>query len=250
MAVWRYDGTFSGFLTLCATLVTRGEEPEAIVSGEILQADLFQPAVTVESDERLAEKMLEAVASRMSPESGRHLWQAFLSGADGVELLLWGYLSFGRTAGAECDRFLAHPAVAPVHRLARAVGREAHRLLGTVRFRETAGGFWYAAVEPAYHVLELIAPHFAARCPDMKWLIHDRRRALAVAWNGAEWRLTPFAAEGFPPLSAGEDSWAELWRGYFTGIAIPERTNPRLQRQHLPERFRKFLPELPDTHCP
>ena len=244
MAVWRYDGTFSGFLTLCATLVTAGEEPETIVSGETHQDGLFRRTVSVATDDLLAEKMLAAIASRLSPGSCRLLWQAFLSGSEGMEMLLWRYLSFGRTAGPQTDRFMAHPAVAPVHRLARAVVSEAHRLKGVIRFHESAGGYWYAPVEPAYQVLELIAPHFADRCADMNWLIHDRQRSLAVAWNGTVWRMTRFDAAGDPLLSPAERAWSALWRVYFAGIAIPERLNPRLQRQHLPERFRSYLTEM------
>lgn len=244
MAVWRYDGTFSGFLTVCATLVSSGEEPEAIVSGMEHQNNLFSPTVIVESDDLLADKMLAAIAARMSSDSCRLLWQAFLSETAGMELLLWRYLSFGRNAGAKTDRFLAHPAVAPVHRLAHAVDHEAHRVKGVIRFQESAGGYWYAAITPAYQVLELIAPHFADRCADMKWLIHDRHRNLAVAWNGTEWRVSDFDAVGTPCLSANEGQWSELWRVYFAGIAILERLNRRLQRQHLPERFRSFLTEM------
>ncbi len=244
MAIWRYDGSFTGFLTLCAALLSQGEEPEEIISAEPLQNDLFRTIISVASDENRGEKMLAAIASRISPDSCRLLWQAFLSEAPGVELLLWRYLSFGRTTGVKCDRFLAHPAVGPVHRLANSVGQEAHRLMGIIRFQETAGGQWYALVEPAYQVLELIAPHFAARCSDMNWLIHDRRRSLAVAWNKQEWRLTRFDAQGVPPLSADEKAWSTIWRGYFAAIAIPERANLRLQQQHLPHRFRKYLTEL------
>ena len=243
MAVWRYDGTFSGFLTLCAELVTRREEPEGIIFGESLQAELFRSTVDVENNDARAEKMLGAIAARISPDSCRTLWCAFQSRKEGVELLLWRYLQFGRVTGAKCDRFLAHPAVAPVHKLALSVGHEAHTVRGIVRFQETAGGQWYAAVEPAYQILELIAPHFAARCADMNWLIHDVRRNLAVAWNGSEWRLTTFDAQGVPPLSANEATWSALWRSYFAAVAIPQRANGRLQQQHLPKRFRKYLTE-------
>jgi probable DNA metabolism protein len=244
MAFWCYDGTFTGFLTLCATLFTQKEEPEGIVTEEIHQQNLFQLTIFIESDEFRAEKMLAAIASRISPECCHTLWVTFLSEAAGVEFLLWRYLSFGRTVGATCDQFLAHPAVAPVHKLARAVHHEAHKLLGIIRFQETAGGQWYAIIEPAYQVLELVAPHFAARCADMDWLIHDKRRNLAVAWNKKEWRIIPFDADGIPQLSAHEKVWSVLWQGYFTEIAIPERSNQRLQRQHLPRRFRKYLTEM------
>ena len=244
MAIWCYDGTFPGFLTLCATLVTQGEEPESILSADSLHDDLFSRTISVESDEPRAEKMLAAIASRISPNSCRLLWQAFLSGSPGVELLLWRYLSLGRTTGARIDRLTAHPAVAPVHRLAHTVEREAHRVKGIIRFQESAGGYWYAAVEPAYQVMELVAPHFARRCAGMNWLIHDRRRCLALAWNRTEWRLAGFDSEGVPPLSTDEEQWSTLWRGYFSSITIPERQNRRLQQQHLPKRFRSYLTEL------
>lgn len=242
-----YDGTFAGFLTLCAHLVTAEEEPGGIGTSDVATAGLFGDGHTIVTDEKRAGQMLAAIARRMGPESCRNLHLAFCSEAVGVELLLWRYLVVGRRLGTQTDQCMAHPDVGPVLHLARRTGREAHRLKGIVRFRETAGGYWYAPVEPACRVLELIAPHFADRFSDMNWLIHDRRRSLAVAWNGRELRSTAFSAEGVPPLSAGEERWSALWRSYFAGIAIPERANRRIQRQFLPRRFRNSLTELEET---
>lgn len=44
-------------------------------------------------------------------------------------------------------------------------------------------------------------------------------------------------------FSRDELDWQKLWNVYFKSIEIRERSNPRLQRQHLPVRYWKYLTE-------
>jgi hypothetical protein len=44
-------------------------------------------------------------------------------------------------------------------------------------------------------------------------------------------------------MAADEEMFQELWKGYFKAMTIKERINPRLQRQHMPKRFWKYLTE-------
>ncbi|MDD3778627.1 MAG: DUF4130 domain-containing protein, partial [Proteiniphilum sp.] len=44
-------------------------------------------------------------------------------------------------------------------------------------------------------------------------------------------------------MAADEKLFQELWKGYFKAMTIKERINPRLQRQHMPKRFWKYLTE-------
>jgi probable DNA metabolism protein len=44
-------------------------------------------------------------------------------------------------------------------------------------------------------------------------------------------------------LEEGEEFYQKLWKSYFKHITIQERKNLRLQRQHMPRRFWKYLPE-------
>jgi len=45
-------------------------------------------------------------------------------------------------------------------------------------------------------------------------------------------------------LQEGEEFYQKLWKSYFTHINIQERKNLKLQRQHMPRRFWKYLPEM------
>ena len=44
-------------------------------------------------------------------------------------------------------------------------------------------------------------------------------------------------------MDKDERLFQAMWRAYFQSTAIRERLNPRLQRQHMPARFWRFLPE-------
>jgi probable DNA metabolism protein len=138
---------------------------------------------------------------------------------------------------------LSHPQVLPVHRLARRVGHEAHRLKGFVRFREVGERFWYAAVEPDHDVLGLIAPHFAERFRDQHWVIHDLRRNKGIVHDAdrRHWIEVEMERCSEPELSREEEMFQTLWRRYFTETAIAFRHNPRLQWNKVPRRYRRHL---------
>ena len=44
-------------------------------------------------------------------------------------------------------------------------------------------------------------------------------------------------------LDEGEDFYQKLWCSYFKHINIEERKNLKLQRQFMPKRFWRYLPE-------
>ncbi|AJE02095.1 TIGR03915 family putative DNA repair protein [Geobacter pickeringii] len=244
--IYRYDGTWTGFLTTVAIIRERGGTPAAITRAEPEQAGLFDPVVTVETDPERAGELRELLARTLSPGTRHVLRSAFQAEEPGMELLLFHFLELGLAVGCQLDGMLAHERVLPVWKLARAVGREAHRYKGLVRFQEVEGGFWYAAIEPDHRILPLIAPHFAARFADQQWIIHDPRRGESVAFDPArrKWAEVPLAMAAPLTLSAGEELFRDLWRRYFDRLAIGERLNPKLQRQQLPLKHRRHLPEF------
>ena len=44
-------------------------------------------------------------------------------------------------------------------------------------------------------------------------------------------------------MDADEKLFQQMWKTYFKSIAIKERLNPKLHRQHMPARFWKYMPE-------
>ncbi|WP_298268664.1 TIGR03915 family putative DNA repair protein [Geobacter sp.] len=247
--IYRYDGTFAGFLSAAARAREPGARPEAITDREPEQQGLFTAVVEVPTDRDRAEELYALIRRTLSPGALQTLRHAFHAGDPGREILIFRYLMLGLATGRDFDAMLAHPEVIPVWKLARAVGREAHRYKGLVRFRHLEGDVWYAALEPDHRILPLIAPHFAARFADQRWIIHDPRRGEAVVFDPArrEWAETPLEATGPLPLSAGEELFRNLWQRYFERLAIAERRNPKLQRQNLPLKHRRHLPEFGET---
>jgi len=44
-------------------------------------------------------------------------------------------------------------------------------------------------------------------------------------------------------MDKDEKLFQSMWKEYFKSIAIKERLNLRLHRQHMPARFWKYMPE-------
>jgi probable DNA metabolism protein len=117
--------------------------------------------------------------------------------------------------------------------------REFDRLRGLLRFApevcEDGVTRYVARCAPDYFVLPLLAEHFAARFGNTAWAIIDERRGMTAKGGSAEKQ-----ANG----ETGNCNWEQLWRDYHRIISIEERKNPKLQKQFIPERYRKYLTEI------
>lgn len=246
MTSYLYDGTFIGLLTVLALVRECGETPASIGTVAPEQEELFTSTVRIESDEEAAEQMLEEINRRMSPATAAHLYHAFLGEEEGVELLLHRYLTLGWREGKRIDSLLSNPSVLPVHRLARRVRHEAHRMKGFVRFQEVQEGFYYALLEPDHRILSLMAPHFADRFHDQDWVIHDIRRDVAIVHGARQdgWEEVALELTSAPVMSKREEWFQSLWRRYFDRLAIAARHNPRLQQSKVPLKYRRYLVEF------
>lgn len=246
MSIYIYDGTFEGFLTTAAVAEEKGGIPEAITREGQVQQALFSEIVAVETDQSVCSALCDRIACRISTHSLRRIYQAFHSETEGVEMALFRYLQFGWRLGRRIDGMLAHELVHPVRRLADMVKREAHRMRGFVRFKQVREGFYYAPVETSANVLPFIAGHFADRFSDQHWIIHDIRREKAIIHDAArrEWGVAALGIVVEPSLTAEEEFFQDLWKRYFTGIAIKERSNLPLQKKNIPLKYRKYLVEM------
>jgi probable DNA metabolism protein len=247
MAIYRYDGSFEGFLCAVADCMEAGEDtPEFERDGAVHSAGLF-----VSDIREVATVRERAVAFRMrfinavSQESFATVRYAFHSQKIGIELLVWRYFMLGLQVGKRLCGMLAEEPVHSVNLIARHVSHEAHKYKGFVRFREVEAGFLYAQIEPGADILTFIAPHFVGRVGDRSWMIHDLQRNQVALYDLTSWRLVKnveLTAE--PTLTATEQDYAALWQRYFQRHAIAERHNPKLQQKHVPLRYRKHLTEF------
>jgi probable DNA metabolism protein len=124
--------------------------------------------------------------------------------------------------------------------LAKAVGRDTHKMKAFVRFREVPGeaDAFIAWFEPDHWILDRVAPFFARRFVGMRWAILTPYRS--AAWDGTSLAFGPGAlySDALP-----DDAREDLWRTYYANIFNPARLNPRMMRQEMPQKYWKHLPE-------
>jgi probable DNA metabolism protein len=253
-----YDGTFEGFLTACQIALASREEIDAITTPERFQPDLFTEILEVETDPLRAELLFQLLGSKFTRAVVLDFGYCFLSELPGIEKTLFDYLNLLFTSGEKAVRNLTDSTVLRVRRISDKVNHEILRMQGLVRFRQLAGGVFYAAIEPDYNILQFLAPHFASRFADQMWLIHDVKRKTGLRYDLRCCSFLPFLemnpefldivkpfkiSENPQYYAAGEREYQALWNQYFQSIAINERTNFKAQRQRMPVRYWRYLVE-------
>jgi probable DNA metabolism protein len=243
MIAYVYDGSFEGLLTAIYEAYYRKEVPDCIVSEQGLQQDFLAQYTHIVTDPVKSDRVYESVWSKISQEALKNIYYAYLSGDPEAGTIIYRYLRLGWKMGSNVDLNLADDTVFKVMDINRRVEFEVHRLMGFIRFRQVEGGIYYSSVSPDYNVVELLAPHFAERLSDQKWIIHDEKRELAALFNMGKWIMSEFSADDIPDDTSDEKQYKKLWKEFFNTLAIPSRTNPKLQRQLMPRRYWEHLPE-------
>jgi probable DNA metabolism protein len=267
MITYIYDGTFPGLLTAVYLWFNNHQTVADIATASRCAPDLFTEMETVTTDPQLAGKLLQALAGKLTRSAFHDLYFCFLSEVAGIEKSIGDYLQKILKYGGSFAQNYADDTARLIRKTSDRVSYEIHRYHGFVRFRKMNDGLYYAPIEPDSNIVELLAPHFSARFADQPWFIHDLRRSKGLYYDGgrtgerAQCRLvTGVEARPEAVLSvrqigmhgvdfnpgifeADEPLYQELWNEYFKGIAIRERENKRLQRQHMPKRYWAHMTE-------
>ena len=133
------------------------------------------------------------------------------------------------------------PDVLAVLKAAYKVQHEIHRLTGLLRFSPNDDGVYVAYCSPDHFILPALAEHFTLRFGETPWAIIDEKRKLCLCGEtGGSAKIIKASKN----RQEKNDSWEDLWRLYHRSVSIENRKNPGLQRQFMPERYHKYLPEL------
>ena len=139
----------------------------------------------------------------------------------------------------------ADPLGRRLHLMAKAVGRDIHKMHAFVRFREMPGpgqdpgprrrfAAWF---EPDHLTLEPGSRFFAKRFADMDWLIATPH--LTARFDAGMLTFHPGGAR--PDLP--EDASETLWATYFANIFNPARVKLDAMRSEMPKKDWRNLPE-------
>ena len=120
---------------------------------------------------------------------------------------------------------------------------EIHRMIGLLRFTSDENGDFIAKCAPDYYILPNLAEYFTARFGETSWSIIDEKRGLCLRrLHGEDAKI--ISVNNDPPVEKeNADKWEELWKHYHKTINNEDRENPGLQKQFMPKRYWKYLPE-------
>lgn len=251
MFVFFYDKTFEGLLTCIFDAYSRKTFPDKILSEKDIPPMFMEDSYTVATQEDKAGRVWAALEKKVSKLACNMLTHVWLSEAEGSDELLFRYIRKTIDSKISIEMNFGDPDVLEVHKVARQVSHEAHYLRMFVRFQKAADDIFFAPISPIFNALPLTVDHFTDRFSDQKWVIYDLKRkygyyydlksTVEITLDNDDHLISGKLDEKL--MAEDEKLFQDLWKGYFKSMTIKERINPKLQRQHMPKRFWKYLTE-------
>ena len=242
------EGVFTGVYD--AYLLKKTHEQIHLLLGEVENYRLFATYRECMPDEEKAVKVGRCILREFGEETYLAVCRALAAEAEDKAEAVYKTIVTGLSMKNR-RALMGNLADSYVHRtfeLARFTANEAHFHIEFLRFQELESGLLYAKIGPKTNLLTFIVPHFADRLPLENFVIHDEVRGLfAVHPAKSDWYLVTGDKEfqlQEQVFSKGEEKYSELFSHFFHTIAIKERTNPGLQRNMLPIRYRKYMTEF------
>lgn len=246
-----YDGSFEDLLCAVFDVYEYKFSDVHICTSAAFNGNLFGKVHTANSNPQHSERVLKGLEKKLSADTVKQLYRAFLSELPGMENVILQYVQYVFSNNGAVETDFGHPAVITIVQTAKKVWREKHRMEAFVRFQKTGDGLYYAIIEPDYHVLPLIASHFATRYADQPWLIYDAKRTQGIYYDLQTVENVSISfSEGVKSgksvaavYDEKEEVYQQLWQQYFKSVNIAARKNTKLHIQHMPRRYWKYLVE-------
>ncbi len=252
MKIYTYDNTFEGLLSCIFDCYSRKDFPVDICPRHGEQRYLFVESIYIESNPKKAERVWKGIQKNLSGKNKQLLFYAYLSEERGIEMRIYRFLRRMFSGHLNLETDYGDSDVLYITQTSQKVKKEAMRMLQFVRFQRTKDGMYFCGIEPKYDVIPLIINHYQKRFADQKWLIYDLKRNYGIFYGKTKVEEVVLTKKQFSSyngqvkealLDEGEDFYQKLWRSYFKHINIEERKNLKLQRQFMPKRFWRYLPE-------
>lgn len=252
MIIFRYDKTFDGLLTAVFDAYARRTFPDALLSADDPGPLFVTDEHTVVTDASKSGRVWQALLKKLPKEVCNMLMMAWLSAEDEVDAMLLRYMRRVFDSREQVATDFSDPDILRVQQLARKVARERLALIQFTRFQKGGDNTYFAPVAPRYNALPLSIPYFRDRFGDQKWLIYDIKRRYGFYYDLETVTEVTMEDDGHlldgkldeSLMAEDEKLFQSLWKTYFNSMAITERINPKLQRQHMPRRFWKLLTEM------
>ncbi len=241
--IYRYDGTFNGFLSCVFESYVSKEYPAQFQDEDHLIPSLF-PARQVETDDRRARRILVSL-EKIDPYAKELVYKGFLTCAPNREQILYRFIRSLYVVGRPLLRRISDESVLPLLKAVRHLDGEVHLLKGFVRFSEFEGTL-AGEIKPKNRVLPLLRFHFCDRMYNERFLLYDRTNHEALVHQPGRWAILPMEDFQMAAPSAREAQYRQLWKRFYDTIEIRERRNPRLRMSNMPKRYWETMTEFQD----
>ena len=251
MTIFHYDKTFEGLLTAVFDAYNRKTFPDKLLGVNEPEPLFVDERFTVISDDEKSKRVWKGLEKKLVHNACNMITYVWLSELPGSDELIFRYIRKILDNKQAVQFNFADDDVLQMQKLAQKVSRERLRLIELVRFQKAADDIFFSPVSPDYNSLPLTLDHFTDRFADQKWVIYDTRRNYGYYYDlKTVTEMTLDSTDLFPKgkldeklMAEDEKLYQELWKGYFKAMTIKERINLKLQRQHLPKRYWKYLTE-------
>lgn len=242
--VYRYDGTYQGFLCCVAECFFDKKLPQGIQLLDEPQGTLFT-IKAIETDPELAARVERSLAVKISPLAQDMVRRGFLCCMEDKELRLIRFILKGYRHGAKVTKLSVDPDVHAIDKALLYLGNEAHYHIEFMRFSD-CGTFLASMITPKNTVLPLIVPHFCQRFNTENLMIFDKTHGMGFIYQSSGRRREFFQADSIelPEPSEDETKFRELWQLFYDTIAVEGRINPALRRNHMPMRYWENMTEF------
>ncbi|MEA4937514.1 MAG: TIGR03915 family putative DNA repair protein [Paludibacter sp.] len=251
MIIFHYDKTFEGLLTAVFDAYNRKTFPDRLMGPEEVEPLFVNESFLVITDNEKSGRVWKALEKKLSGITLNMISYVWLSELPGSDELIFRYIRKTFESKISIEMNFADEDVLQLRNIAQKVNREKHRVIEFVRFQKTADGIFFAPIAPEHNVLSLTLEHFTDRFADQQWIIYDTKRDYGYFYNLKETTEITLDSDTLilegkvneELLDPNEQLFQRMWKSYFKSMAIKERINPKLHRQHLPVRFWKYLTE-------
>ena len=252
MTAFFYDKTFEGLLSCVFFAFEAKEMPDVLLETGQVKPLFLDKSFTVITETEKAQRVWAGLEKKISPSAREMLVTVWLSELPEVDMLLFRYICKAFQALKSIELNFGDADVLRCAEIFKKVNQSCHKVIQFVRFQKTKDGVYFAPIAPDFNVITLVADHFKTRYADQQWIIYDTKRKFGLYYDLHSVTEITFTEE--PVGKSGkltaeqmdneEQLYQQMWKNYFKSMAIKQRINPKLQRQHMPARYWKYLTEM------
>ncbi|MCT7521406.1 TIGR03915 family putative DNA repair protein [Aliarcobacter cryaerophilus] len=237
-----YDGTFEGFLSLVYEVYYKKLKPIKIYK-TLPNEMIFEEILELKTSKDNAIKVLTAIKTKFPKELIQRILNIFMCDSKEFEMALLEYIVIGFKDSKQLYN-INNSCVFYLNNLEKELFRVTHKLTGFIRFEELEDKTLYAKIESKFNVVYFLGKHFLKRFNNQNFIIHDINRKLAFVKMQNDFSVQEVAFFDEPNYSSNEEKFQKLWKSFFSGVTINERTNLKLQTQMVPLLYRTYMSEF------